>query len=87
MSAQDGGAAADEVLSGETEYVVSNEFARVVVRKVFTHNGERLEIRAPYFDALVRLDPLHLECLARGDVELLLKLLRPGVTGQETAGG
>jgi hypothetical protein len=64
-----------EELDGEEPIPIFNEFARVVVRKVFTHNGERLEVFAPHYEALIRLDPLQLEALARRDVHLLEKLL------------
>ncbi len=42
---------------------ISNEFAHVVVRKVWTRNGERLEIVAPKMHRQIRLDPLELESL------------------------
>lgn len=47
----------------EPSIVVSNEFAAVVVRKVATRNGERLEIRSMGHDQAVRLDALALEAL------------------------
>jgi hypothetical protein len=71
-----------EWLAGEAEVTVSNEFARVVVRKVYTHNGERLEIHAPFFGAVVRLDPLQLETLARQDHQLFARLsAQPSAAG------
>lgn len=45
------------------EIVVANEFAAVVVRKVATRNGERLEIRSLGKDTSVRLDAIALEAL------------------------
>jgi hypothetical protein len=48
----------------QTEYVeVSNEFATVLVRKVMTRNGARLEITSPKLGYHVYLDPLQLESL------------------------
>jgi hypothetical protein len=47
----------------EPSITVSNEFAAVVVRKVATRNGERLEIRSMGHDQAVRLDALALEAL------------------------
>ena len=47
--------------------VVSNEFATVTVRKVFTRNGERLEIRSVTQDRWVRLDAIALEALTWSD--------------------
>ncbi|MDO8310045.1 MAG: dihydrodiol dehydrogenase [Actinomycetota bacterium] len=45
------------------EIVIANEFAAVVVRKVTTRNGERLEIRSLGKDTSVRLDAIALEAL------------------------
>jgi hypothetical protein len=45
------------------ELVIANEFAAVVVRKVATRNGERLEIRSLGKDTSVRLDAIALEAL------------------------
>jgi len=47
----------------ESEILVVNEFAAVVVRKVSTRNGERLEIRSLGKDSFVRLDAIALEAL------------------------
>jgi hypothetical protein len=70
----DGGSGVVEELAGDALVSISNEFARVVVRKVYTRNGERLEITAPFFHAIVRLDPLQLETLARQDHALFERL-------------
>ena len=48
--------------SGES-IVISNEFAAVVVRKVATRNGERLEIRSISHDQAIQLDAIALEAL------------------------
>ena len=49
----------------EDEYTeISNESAIVLVRKVHTRNGVRLEIYSPETDRQVYLDPLLLESLA-----------------------
>lgn len=64
-----------ESFRGESEYPIANEFARVTVRKVYTRNGERLEIHAPFYKALIHLDPLQLEALARNDWELSSALI------------
>lgn len=70
----DDGNGVAEKLAGDAPVSISNEFARVVVRKVYTRNGERLEITAPFFHAIVRLDPLQLETLARQDHALFERL-------------
>lgn len=55
--------------------VVANEFAEVVVRKVRTRNGVRLEIRSPKLDYMVRLDALELESLSWQPVETFSRFL------------
>lgn len=42
---------------------IGNEFAVVHIRKIETHNGERLEIEAPRLGYRIELDPLELESL------------------------
>lgn len=49
------------------EIVVTNEFATVVIRKVETRNGERLEISAPSSGRSIQLDALVLESLTWSD--------------------
>lgn len=44
-------------------FVVANEFAVVSLRKVYTRNGERLEIRSLGHDQSVLLDAIALEAL------------------------
>lgn len=46
---------------------LSNEFARVVVARVRTRNGVRLEIRSPRLGRAIRLCPLALESLTWQD--------------------
>jgi hypothetical protein len=58
------------------ELVISNEFATVIVRRVQTRNGTRLEIRAPQSGRSVRLDALVLESLTWADVDTLGQALR-----------
>jgi len=42
---------------------IANEFADVLVQKVTTRNGERLEIRSPKRGLRIRLDAVELESL------------------------
>ena len=42
---------------------LGNEFAEVLVRKVHTRNGVRLEIVAPKLERRILLDPVELESL------------------------
>jgi hypothetical protein len=62
-------------LRGEDPIEIANEFANVHVRKVHTRNGERLEIRSPRRDTLLRLDPMELEAISGLDPESLARLL------------
>lgn len=49
--------------SADDAIVISNEFAAVVVRKVATRNGERLEIRSISHEQSIQLDAIALEAL------------------------
>jgi hypothetical protein len=61
MSDVDG--AHSEKLPGSEPLELANEYAQVVVRKVATRNGVRLEIVAPQLGRGIRLCPLELETL------------------------
>lgn len=51
-------------MDGNDGYLaLGNEFAEVLVRKVHTRNGVRLEIVAPKLGRRVQLDPIELESL------------------------
>lgn len=54
----------------EPTTVIANEFAEVLVRRVHTRNGVRLEIRSPRMDTSIRLDALELESLTWQDPEV-----------------
>lgn len=66
--------AADERADGELE--LTNEFATVRVRRVYTRNGVRLEIRSPRLGRAIRLDPLALESLTWQTMETFSRFLR-----------
>jgi hypothetical protein len=55
--------------------VVANEFADVVVRRVETRNGMRLDIWSPRRGTRVRLDAVALDCLSFQEPELITQLL------------
>lgn len=55
--------------------LISNEFADVVVRKVMTRNGMRLEIWSPRRGSSVLLDAVALDCLSYSSPELITELL------------
>lgn len=63
------------VRRGET-IKLGNEFARVEVAKVWTPNGERLEIVAPRLGHRIHLDPMVLESLTWQAPEHLSEFLR-----------
>lgn len=71
---------------GDMEARISNEFAEVVVRKVYTRNGERLEILAPDSGNYIRLDPLELEAITWQDHDVFSRLLRGSVGPPEGSG-
>jgi DNA polymerase I-like protein with 3'-5' exonuclease and polymerase domains len=54
---------------------IANEFSVARVRKVYTRNGERLEISAPKQAQKILLDPLELESLTWQTPELFAELL------------
>lgn len=61
----------------ETEYIViANEFAYVMIRKVSTRNGPKLEIYSPRLDRRVYLDPLELESLTWATKDIFDALLK-----------
>lgn len=55
--------------------VVANEFADVVVRRVETRNGMRLDIWSPRRGTRVMLDAVALDCLSFQEPELISQLL------------
>ena len=55
---------------------LTNEFASVRVRRVYTRNGVRLEISSPRLGRSIRLDPLSLESLTWQPMETFSEFLR-----------
>ncbi|POR05985.1 dihydrodiol dehydrogenase [Diaphorobacter sp. LR2014-1] len=62
-------------MTDERETIVGNEFTLVKIRKVYTRNGERLEIYSPKLKRSIQLDPLALESLTWQDPEVFTKFL------------
>lgn len=54
---------------------IANEFADVVVRKVETRNGMRLDIWSPRRGTRIQLDAVALDCLSFQEPELISQLL------------
>lgn len=61
----------DDVAAGIVEvgewFGIGNEFTGVQLRKVWTRNGERLEVRAPARNYRALLDAMQLEIVAAQD--------------------
>lgn len=55
--------------------VIANEFADVVVRKIETRNGMRLDIWSPRRGTRVLLDAVALDCLSFQDPEFITEML------------
>lgn len=55
--------------------VIANEFADVVVRKVETRNGVRLELWSPRRGTCIRLDAVALDAISYQDPEFITGLL------------
>jgi hypothetical protein len=59
-----------------TDYIeIANEFAYVLVRKVLTRNGARIEIFSPKLGYRVYLDPINLESITWAPEEVFDKFL------------
>lgn len=55
--------------------IIANEFADVVVRRVATRNGVRLDIWSPRRGTRVLLDAVALDCLTFQEPDLITELL------------
>ena len=71
----------------EPEIKISNEFASVIVRKVRTRNGERLEIESPGLDLRIRLDALQVESITWQEPEFFSQLLENPLEPKRNARG
>lgn len=59
----------------EGPILVANEFSDVVVNRVHTRNGQRLEIWSPRRGTRILLDAVALDCLSYQEPELITELL------------
>jgi hypothetical protein len=59
----------------ERQLELANEYAEVIVRKVHTRNGVRLEISAPKLDSRIQICPLELEALTWQTTETFSRFL------------
>lgn len=62
-------------MSEEPKIMIGNEFTQVIIRKVYTRNGERLEIVSPKLQRSIQLDPLALESLTWQEPEVFTGFL------------
>jgi hypothetical protein len=65
---------------------IGNEFAFVRVRKVYTRNGERLQIVAPKMGFEIMLDALALEAVSWQKPEMFSNLLQSPFGPEATSG-
>ncbi|MBO4252300.1 dihydrodiol dehydrogenase [Streptomyces griseorubiginosus] len=77
---------AENQYSDDPPIQISNEFADIRVRKVYTRNGERLEIQAPRRGYRILLDAVELESLTWQTPETFSGFLRASV-GQDADDG
>lgn len=62
-------------ISNDGPIVVANEFADVVLRRVHTRNGMRLDIWSPRRGTRILLDAVALDCLSFQEPELVTEML------------
>lgn len=62
-------------MSSEPHIIIGNEFTQVIIKKVYTRNGERLEIFSPKLNRSIQLDPLALESLTWQEPEVFTEFL------------
>ncbi|MGH9064707.1 MAG: dihydrodiol dehydrogenase [Acidimicrobiales bacterium] len=60
---------------GSVSFVVANEFAEVIVARVLTRNGMRLQVHSPRLGSRVQLDALELESLTWQSPETFSRFL------------
>ena len=65
----------NDVVADDGGIELTNEFASVRVRKVYTRNGVRLDISSPRLGYNIRLDPLALESLTWQSIEAISRFL------------
>lgn len=66
----------DAQRNGENTIQIGNEFAMVRVRKIYTRNGERLEIESPRLGYKIQLDAIELESISWQEKGVFSEFLR-----------
>lgn len=74
-------------MTDEKTIEIRDDSGVVYVRKVYTRNGERLEIEVPESGHRIRLDPIELESLTWQTKEALATLREQGPRAEHGGGG
>lgn len=74
------------VVEASEGFGIGNEFTGVRVRKVWTRQGERLEIVVPKHGHSILLDAMQLEILARQDPERFSHLFAVALGSEDAQG-
>ncbi len=81
-------AAGDDGIVRESDWVgIGNEFTGVLLRKVWTRNGERLEINVPSKGYRILLDAMQLEIIAAQQPEQFTRLFERKLGSDEPTNG
>lgn len=79
-----GGGSADGIVEAGDWIGIGNEFTGAQVRKVFTRNGERLQVHVPAKNYDVLLDAMQLEIIAAQDPEQFTWLFQRNLGSDES---
>jgi len=66
---------------------IANEFTVVTVRKVYTRNGERLEIECKKTGRIIQLDAMQLEALTLAKPDDFTRLFEKHLEGDQEKNG
>lgn len=73
------------VVSADEWFGIGNEFAGASIRKVYTRNGERLEIFVPRAESNILLDAMQLEIIALQSPDIFTKMYQAHLGSDETS--
>ncbi|MBP1157311.1 MULTISPECIES: dihydrodiol dehydrogenase [unclassified Paenibacillus] len=62
-------------MPADPQIIIGNEFTQVIIKKIYTRYGERLEITSPKLNLSILLDPLALESLTWQEPEVFTEFL------------
>ncbi|MGW6172153.1 hypothetical protein ACWF5H_01550 [Arthrobacter sp. NPDC055138] len=72
------------VIAADEWFGIGNEFAGVSVRKVYTRNGERLELLVPRTETRILLDAMQLEIISLQNPETFSRMYQKHLGADET---